>query len=51
MNRSAGTIGMPSSFAFVTFDAPGASPTTTQVVLALTDPGDLPPRALIAASA
>ena len=35
----------------VTFDAPGASPTTTQVVLALTDPGDLPPRALIAASA
>ncbi len=34
-----------------TFDAPGASPTTTQYVFFETDPGEVPPRATIASSA
>ncbi|MEZ5178567.1 MAG: hypothetical protein R2746_09880 [Acidimicrobiales bacterium] len=33
------------------FDAPGDAPTTTAVVFADTDPGDLPPRLVMAASA
>ena len=34
-----------------TFDAPGASPTTTQYVFFDTEPGEVPPRATIASSA
>ncbi len=43
-------MGTPSSSALVSFDAPGPSPTTSAVVFLETLPGDLPPRALIAAS-
>ena len=42
---------MPNASALVTFAAPGASPTTTQYVFFETDPGEVPPRATIAASA
>ena len=49
--RASSRIGTPSSSAFVSFAAPGASPTTTAVVFFDTLPGDLPPRALIASSA
>ena len=48
---SSSRIGTPSSWALVILLAPGDSPTTTANVLALTLPGLLPPRALIASSA
>ena len=50
-NPASSSTGTPSSSALVTFDAPGPSPTTTAVVFPDTLPGDLPPRALMAASA
>ena len=42
---------MPSSSAFLSFAAPGASPTTSTKVFFDTLPGDVPPRAMIASSA
>jgi hypothetical protein len=50
-NALAGIMGMASSLARESFDAPGASPTTTQYVFFDTDPGEVPPRATIASSA
>ncbi len=49
-NPFSSMIGTPSSSAFVSLEAPGPSPTTSAVVFLETLPGDLPPRALIAAS-
>ena len=44
-------MGMASSSALDTLEAPGASPTTTQYVFLETEPGEVPPLAIIAASA
>ena len=41
-------IGISSSSALVTFDAPGSLPTTSAKVLFETEPGALPPRSVIA---
>ena len=37
-------MGTPKLSAFVSLDAPGASPTTTQYVFLETEPGEVPPR-------
>src|SRR5664280_1848709 len=50
-NRAPSTTATPTCSALVTFDAPGATPTTRANVLFDTLPGDLPPRAMIACSA
>ena len=42
---------MPSDSALVSFEVPGPSPTTRAKVLADTEPGDFPPRPVMAASA
>ena len=51
MPASSSRIGTLRSVAFVSFATPGSAPTTTAKVLFDTDPGDLPPRSRIAASA
>src|SRR5208283_2722795 len=48
---AASRTGVPSSSAFLSLLAPGASPTTSAKVFFDTLPGDVPPRATIASSA
>ena len=49
--EAAATVGTPTSSAFLSLLAPGASPTTRANVFFDTLPGDVPPRAVIASSA